>query len=131
MRGLRAWKRPTLNGIVHRDVKPGNILLGKDGSVKLSDFGLARARTWARSLTREGMTVRTPQYMSPEQVRSARSVDLRSDLYSLGATLYHLVTGRPPFDGDHSRRSFERRALRSTGPTGRSWWPGSPVRSPE
>ncbi|MBM4015411.1 MAG: hypothetical protein FJ293_10675 [Planctomycetes bacterium] len=86
-------------GVIHRDVKPGNILLAKDGAVKLSDFGLARA-TRDRSLTQDGITVGTPQYMSPEQVRTPRRVDLRSDLYSLGATLYHLATGHPPLRGD-------------------------------
>ncbi len=87
------------HGITHRDVKPGNILLAKSGDVKLTDFGLARSKGDS-SLTREGRTLGTPQYMSPEQVRHARRTDLRSDFYSLGATLYHLVCGRPPFIGE-------------------------------
>ncbi len=95
----RALEHASVHGIVHRDVKPGNLLLGKDGSVRLSDFGLARLEQ-DHALTREGLTVGTPQYMSPEQVRNARSVDHKSDLYSLGATLYHLATGHAPFEGD-------------------------------
>jgi tRNA A-37 threonylcarbamoyl transferase component Bud32 len=94
-----ALEHAAAHGVVHRDVKPGNILLARDGAVKLTDFGLARA-TSDRSLTKVGITVGTPQYMSPEQVKSPRRVDLRSDFYSLGATLYHLAMGRAPFQGE-------------------------------
>ena len=85
-------------GVVHRDVKPSNIWLTHDGTAKLGDFGLAHAVDRSR-LTIEGMMVGTVAYMSPEQALG-RPPDIRSDLYSLGATFYEMVTGRPPFLGD-------------------------------
>ena len=84
-------------GIIHRDVKPSNILLKSDGQVKVVDFGLAKAIEGAKSITEEGIVLGTPQYISPEQGRG-RKTDQRSDIYSLGATFFHLLTGRPPFD---------------------------------
>ena len=97
-------------GIVHRDVKPANILVvgsltgstdGQGPRVKLSDFGLARQATERESmaLTQTGMIVGTPTYMAPEQCAGG-SIDPRTDVYSLGATLFHLVAGRPPFEAD-------------------------------
>ena len=86
-------------GLVHRDIKPDNILLTPDGEVKVADFGLARARGQSLNLTAVGVTLGSPLYMSPEQIQGL-SVDSRSDLYSLGATAYHMLTGRPPFSGE-------------------------------
>jgi len=85
-------------GIVHRDVKPGNILINKSGTPKLMDLGLAKGPL-DPGLTQHGATVGTPQFMSPEQAESPEKADTRSDIYSLGATLYAMVTGRPPFEG--------------------------------
>ena len=93
-----ALVRAAQQGIVHRDIKPENLLLTSAGDVKVADFGLVRVLSEDSELTRDGMTLGTPLYMSPEQAEG-RPVDARSDLYSLGATIYHLLAGRPPFTG--------------------------------
>ncbi|MHC4941503.1 MAG: serine/threonine-protein kinase, partial [Planctomycetota bacterium] len=84
--------------LTHRDIKPGNILISDTGVTKLADLGLAKGET-DLSVTREGTTLGTPQYISPEQAKNPKAVDIRSDIYSLGATFYHMVTGRIPFEG--------------------------------
>jgi len=86
-------------GIVHRDIKPDNIMLTAKGEVKLVDLGIAKRVGEDQSLTHTGQAVGTPQYISPEQILGARDIDARADIYSLGATFYHLVTGRPPYKG--------------------------------
>jgi serine/threonine protein kinase len=91
--GLEAASR---KGVVHRDVKPSNLLRDASGAVKVGDFGLAKDLGSDLELTMEGVVLGTPLYVSPEQ-GCGRPTDLRSDLYSLGATLFHLIAGRPPY----------------------------------
>jgi len=87
-------------GMIHRDVKPDNIMFSKEGRAKLSDFGLVKfTDPEAAHLTQSGATVGTPHYIAPEQARGEKDLDIRVDIYALGGTLYHLVTGRTPFVG--------------------------------
>ncbi len=87
-------------GIIHRDVTPGNIIIDSDGTARITDLGLAKETTAeATGLTRSGASLGTPYYMSPEQINSARDVDFRTDIYSLGATMYHMVCGTVPYTG--------------------------------
>jgi eukaryotic-like serine/threonine-protein kinase len=95
-----ALEHASQRDVVHRDIKPSNVLVMQDGKVKLVDMGLARlhqVESAADELTASGMTLGTFDYISPEQARDPRSADVRSDLYSLGCTLYYMLTGRPPF----------------------------------
>jgi len=90
------------NGMVHRDIKPGNLLLATDGAIKIADFGLARFVSETASmdrLTASGAVVGTPDYVAPEQALHSQAADIRADIYSLGCTLYHLLAGKPPFSG--------------------------------
>lgn len=93
----KALEHAHSRGIIHRDIKPHNIMILKDGSVKVADFGIARVTSAQNTLTREALG--SVHYISPEQAKGGR-VDCRSDLYSLGVVLYEMLTGRPPYDGD-------------------------------
>lgn len=86
-------------GLIHRDIKPDNIMVTRDGQVKLADLGLVKETEADMNLTRTGRGLGTPHFMSPEQFRNAKNADVRCDIYSLGATLYMMVTGKLPFEG--------------------------------
>src|SRR5207248_4796127 len=93
-------------GMVHRDIKPSNLIVARQGKravVKILDFGLAKATREGPvegGLTHEGQMLGTPDFIAPEQIADARRADIRADIYSLGCTLYCLLTGRPPFPGN-------------------------------
>jgi len=96
----KALEHAHARGLIHRDVKPKNIMITKDGTAKLADMGLAReADDAAAAVEEKGRAYGTPYYISPEQIRGVEDVDFRADIYSLGATFYHMVTGRVPFEG--------------------------------
>jgi eukaryotic-like serine/threonine-protein kinase len=106
---VRALDHLHKRGIVHRDIKPSNLLMTKDGTVKLTDLGLARAvdESLQSNITREGTTVGTVDYMAPEQARNSQAADIRSDIYSLGCTWYQMLTGEPPFpDGSVTNKLY-------------------------
>lgn len=94
------------DGLIHRDIKPDNIMLTKDGGVKLADMGLAKAREADLNLTKTGRGLGTPHFMAPEQFRNAKNADVRCDVYSLGATLYMMVSGELPFKGASALDAF-------------------------
>ncbi len=121
--GLRAAHE---RGVVHRDLKPENILLGDDGRLKIADFGIARREGDSVCLTLTGALLGTPFYMSPEQIGDARKVGPRSDLYSFGAMLFHLLAGRPPFMGSNAENIIFQH-LAAAPPLLREYCPGAPV----
>ena len=117
-----ALKYAHQQGIVHRDIKPGNILISRQGAIKLADFGIAASEKGddlpvsragndsavADGLTRSGVTLGTPAYMSPEQITDSRSVDKRADIYSMGIMLYEMLTGDKPFPSTLSSQTLEK-----------------------
>jgi eukaryotic-like serine/threonine-protein kinase len=110
-----ALKHAHQRGLIHRDIKPENVILTLDGNVKLADLGLARLTAdekWAMS--EAGMAIGTPYYISPEQVRGQVDVDIRADIYSLGATLYHMVTGQVPYNGETAAEVMRKHVDKNT-----------------
>ncbi|QDT65715.1 serine/threonine protein kinase [Calycomorphotria hydatis] len=102
------------HGIIHRDLKPANLFFTEQANVKLGDFGIA-FDTEAADLTASGLTVGTYMYMSPEQIRGARTISPKTDLYALGCLLYEMLTGRPPFQGENFAQIFDQH-LQATAP---------------
>lgn len=127
------------HGMVHRDLKPGNLILAPNGQIKILDFGLARfftesetsvveaAPVETKQLSQAGMILGTADYLAPEQFRDASQADARSDLYSLGCTLFHLLTGKPPFAGAAAAAKAEAHARREP-PSVRASRPDVPIR---
>ncbi len=106
----RALEYAHQHGVIHRDIKPENLLLTTDGSTLVADFGIARALTADEDrLTQTGMSVGTPAYMSPEQAAGDRSLDSRTDIYSLGCVLYEMLAGEPPFSGPNVQAVMAKR----------------------
>lgn len=100
LQSAKALQHAHAQGLIHRDVKPKNIMLTEGGVVKLADMGLAReVGDYATAAAEAGRAYGTPYYISPEQIRGDLNIDFRADVYALGATFYHMVTGRVPFDG--------------------------------
>jgi serine/threonine protein kinase len=116
-------------GMVHRDIKPHNLLRTKDGDIKILDFGLARFASERRgtdSLTGTGVVMGTPDYIAPEQANDARSADVRADIYSLGCTLYYLLSGRVPFPDGTTLQKFIAHLEKMPRPV-REWRPELPA----
>ncbi len=113
-------------GVVHRDIKPGNIMLTRSGEVKVMDFGIAKILSNEPSATMTQGTIGTPYYMSPEQLAGSRDVDGRSDLYSLAMTAYRLLAGRLPFNEDSNLLHIYRAIAEEALPSPRTFNPGIP-----
>lgn len=116
---LSAFQYAHENGIVHRDIKPSNIFILKNGQVKILDFGIAKIFGQGDEFTQTGTQMGTTIYMSPEQVKADKSIDFRSDIYSLGITLFYAIHGKPPYDTENiSQFDIFNKIVYETLPTG-------------
>jgi serine/threonine protein kinase/tetratricopeptide (TPR) repeat protein len=115
--GAQALEYAHTHGVIHRDIKPENLLLTQDGNTLVADFGIASVQGREQHLTEAGMAIGTPAYMSPEQSSAEGPLDVRSDIYSLGAVLYEMLTGRPPLPGRGARTSHTGKAGSAVPPT--------------
>jgi serine/threonine-protein kinase len=102
LQSAKALSAAHARGIIHRDVKPDNLMITKDGTVKIADLGIAKKLDPTREATDAGLVLGTPNYMAPEQAQDASLTDTRSDIYALGSTAYHMLTGRPPYTGKNA-----------------------------
>ena len=119
-----AWNKARL---IHRDIKPDNIFLSNTGEVKVGDLGLAKSLGAGNTeLTQTGMAMGSPHYISPEQARAAKEIDFRTDIYSLGCTLYHMLTGQTPYQGDSSMAVMMKH-VNETPPAIFKSWPACPT----
>jgi serine/threonine-protein kinase len=123
----RALQYAHESNLVHRDVKPDNVLLTARGVVKVADLGLAKAADDDLSLTQTGTAAGTPLYMAPEQAVNAKQADGRSDIYALGCVFYYLLTGRPPFQGNNFLELVQAKERGTFAPAKR-YTPGVPER---
>lgn len=119
----KALEHAHSRGIIHRDIKPHNIMILKDGSIKVADFGIARVSSAQSTLTREALG--SVHYISPEQAKGGK-IDYRSDLYSLGVVMYEMLTGRPPYDGE-TPVSVAIQHINANAKAPREWNPQIPV----
>ena len=119
------------HGVVHRDLKPANVMVTADGRMMVTDFGIAKILSSTQGRTRTGMSMGTPAYMAPEQIRGAKDVDARADIYALGVTFYEMLAGRTPFwgaDDEESDYGLMDAQVRKPPPDPREFYPHIPER---